>query len=136
MIGVETKNWKFHHLGLIVGDMDKAIEYYKSLDFVDFPPEPTEPPEPIVWEEIAAYGETVIKGGQPVVPMKPDARRGQVKFCSVGSITLELIQPGDAFKEVNGDFLKNTGEGIDHIAYTLQLHKKCDYCKIKTCRTS
>jgi catechol 2,3-dioxygenase-like lactoylglutathione lyase family enzyme len=30
-----------------------------------------------------------------------------------------LIQPGDAFKEVNGDFLKSNGEGIDHIAYTV-----------------
>ena len=119
MTGEETRHWKFHHLGLIVGDMDKAVEYYQSLGFVDFPPEPAEPREPIVWEEIAAYGEIVLKDGQPVVPMKPDAKRGQVKFCSVGSVPLELIQPGDAFKEVNGDFLRNNGEGIDHIAYTV-----------------
>ena len=49
MASEETKHWKFHHLGVIVGDMDKAVEYYQSLGIVDFPPEtgesgPARPP--------------------------------------------------------------------------------------------
>jgi hypothetical protein len=46
-------------------------------------------------------------------------KTGQVKFCSMGTVPLELIEPGNAFKEVNSDFLKSNGEGIDHIAYTV-----------------
>lgn len=121
MANEETKHWKFHHLGVIVHDIEKATEYYKSLGFVDFPPETKGSggrPQPI-WKEITAYGETVIKDGQPLVPMKPGAKPGGVKFCNVGSMTLELIQPGGGFREVNGDFLESVGEGIDHIAYTV-----------------
>ena len=25
------KNWKFNHVGVVVRDMEKAVEYYKSL---------------------------------------------------------------------------------------------------------
>jgi catechol 2,3-dioxygenase-like lactoylglutathione lyase family enzyme len=123
MAGEETKHWTFHHVGVIVEDMEKAVEYYKSLGFIDFPPEPEATgsgPRP-VWEEIVAYGETVIKDGKPLFPTKPGTKRGQVKFCWMGTVPLELIQPGDAFKEVNGDFLKSNGEGIDHIAYTVDV---------------
>jgi len=123
MAGEETKNWTFHHVGVIVEDMDKAVEYYKSLGYIDFPPEPEPQPEQAdsqpFWQEITAYGEIIIKDGQPQFEIKPDMKTGQVKFCAMGTVPLELIQPGNAFKEVNGDFLKNYGEGIDHIAYTV-----------------
>ena len=121
MAGEDTKNWTFHHVGVIVEDMDKAVDYYKSLGIVDFPPEPetagagNQP----VWEEIIAYGETVIKDGQPFFTVSPDVKPGRIRFCWMGTVPLELIQPGDAFQEVNGDFLKTNGEGIDHIAYTV-----------------
>jgi len=32
------ENWKFHHVSVMVRDMDKAIEYYKSLGIGPFPP--------------------------------------------------------------------------------------------------
>jgi catechol 2,3-dioxygenase-like lactoylglutathione lyase family enzyme len=135
MAGEETKNWTFHHVGVIVEDMEKAVEYYQSLGFVDFPPDPetTESGNQPAWEEITAYGETVLKDGQPLFPIKPGMKRGQVKFCWMGTVPLELIQPGDAFKEVNGDFLKTKGEGIDHIAYTVDAeHFKREVEKMKT----
>ena len=120
MAGEETKHWKFHHLGVIVHDIEKAVEYYQSLGFVDFPPAPTgRSGGGPIWKEITAYGQTVIKDGQPQVEMKPGAKPGGVRFCNVGSMTLELIQPGGGFREVNGDFLESYGEGIDHIAYTV-----------------
>jgi catechol 2,3-dioxygenase-like lactoylglutathione lyase family enzyme len=121
MAGEETKNWTFHHVGVIVEDMDKAVEYYKSLGYIDFDPEPetTGAANRPTWVEIIAYGETVIKDGQTLFEIKPDMKRGQVKFCWMGTVPLELIQPGDAFKEVNSDFLKSNGEGIDHIAFTV-----------------
>jgi len=115
----ETKNWTFHHVGVIVEDVDKAVEYYQSLGFIDFPTVTEANGSRPTWEEITAYGEIVIKDGQPLFPVKPGFKPGRVKFCRMGTVPLELIEPGDAFKEVNGDFLKSKGEGIDHIAYTV-----------------
>ena len=119
MAGEETKNWTFHHVGVIVEDVNKAVEYYQSLGFIEFPTVPEATGSRPTWEEITAYGETVIKDGQPLFPVKPGLKPGRVKFCRMGTVPLELIEPGDAFKEVNGDFLKSKGEGIDHIAYTV-----------------
>jgi len=119
MAGEETKYWTFHHVGVIVEDVDKAVEYYQTLGFIDFFPEPETAGNRPTWVEIITYGETVIKDGQPLFPVKAGMKPGKVRFCRMGTVPLELIQPGDAFKEVNGDFLKSKGEGIDHIAYTV-----------------
>ena len=123
MPGEQTRNWTFHHVGVIVEDMDKAVEFYKSLKYIDFPPEPESPPKPEksgpIWKEIVAYGEKKIEDGKRLYKVKPDIKQGDVKFCSMGTITLELIQPTTAFRDVNGDFLEKNGEGIDHIAYTV-----------------
>ena len=114
----ETKNWTFHHLGVIVADMDKAVEYYKSLGFVGFPPERPEPATPTIWQEFTVYGETVIKDGELLVPRKPGGKPGGIKWCWVGTIALELTLPGGgAFRTIHNDFLDNFGEGIEHIAY-------------------
>jgi len=118
MTDKETENWTFQHLGVIVADMDKAVEYYRSLGIVDFPPESPGAATSPTWQEFTTYGETVIKDGQLLVPLKPGAKPGGLRFCWVGSMTLELIQPPEGvFKTLHNDFLDNFGEGIDHIAY-------------------
>jgi len=119
MTDKETKNWTFHHLGVIVADMEKAVEYYQSLGFVDFPPERPRPATPSpTWQEFAVYGKTVIKDGQLLVPQKPGGKPGRIRWCRVGSVALELTLPGEgAFRTVHNDFLDNVGEGIEHIAY-------------------
>lgn len=119
MTDKETKNWTFHHVGVIVEDLDKVLEYYQSLGFIDFFPETQTAENRPIWEEIVAYGETVLKDGQPLFPVRPGMKSGRVTFCRMGTVPLELIEPGDAFKEVNSDFLKSKGEGIDHIAFTV-----------------
>ena len=120
MTGEETKNWTFHHLGVIVADMEKAVEYYKSLGFVDVLPETPRPANPPAWVEMTSYGETLLKDGQVLVPLKPGGKPVPNTWCRVGSMTLELIQPGEGgWKNVNRDFLENVGEGINHIAYTV-----------------
>lgn len=114
----ETKNWTFHHLGVIVADMEKAVEYYKSLGFVDFPPETPGPANPPTWQEFTVYGETFIKNGELLVPQKPGGKPGEIRWCRVGTIALELTLPGGgAFRTIHNDFLDNFGEGIEHIAY-------------------
>jgi catechol 2,3-dioxygenase-like lactoylglutathione lyase family enzyme len=123
MAGEDTKNWTFHHFGVIVGDMDKVVEYYRSLGIVDFPPAAGDVGSPVVWQELTSYGETVLKDGKLVDPPaeKENLRPGRVMFCSIGSMQFELIQPGEAIKDVNGDFLERVGGGINHIAYTVSL---------------
>jgi methylmalonyl-CoA/ethylmalonyl-CoA epimerase len=120
MAGEETRYWTFHHVGVIVEDVDKAVEYYQSLGFIDFLPEAETAESRPTWVEIITYGETVIKDGLPLFPVRLGMKPGRVKFCRMSTVPLELIQPGDAFTEVNGDFLKSKGEGIDHIAYTVE----------------
>ena len=122
MAGEETKHWKFHHLGVIVGDMEKAVEYYKSLGFIDVVPQGPAPAKPTAWEELTVYGKHVIKDGETLIPGSPDAKPPVPNtWCRIGEISLELIQPGErpGAKDVNREFLENVGDGIDHIAYTV-----------------
>ena len=117
----ETKHWTFHHLGVVVNDLKKAVEYYKSLGIVTFPPLPPAAKKrgqagPI-WLEMSAYGKTVIRDGEPVDPPAEITKHGLAVLCHMGTIQLELIQCGDAFRDVNLDFLETRGEGISHIAY-------------------
>jgi len=122
MAGEETKNWKFHHLGVIVGDMKKAVEYYKSLGFVDVVPRGPAPEQPTSWSELTVYGKYAIRDGEVLIPRDPDAPPPVPNtWCRVGEITLELIQPGDrpGMKDINREWLENVGDGISHIAYTV-----------------
>jgi len=120
MTGTETDNWTFHHLGVIVFDLAKTVDYYKSLGFVDFPPARPGAPSGPVWTEFTAYGKTAIKDGKPLVAPKPGAKPSALQFCRIGTITLEVIQPGEGgVRNIHNDFLAEYGEGIDHIAYTV-----------------
>ena len=55
MTGEETKSWRFHHLGVIVGDMEKAVEYYQSLGFVDVLPATPRPANPPTMNDCRDY---------------------------------------------------------------------------------
>ena len=60
------KDWKLHHIAVVVHDIDKAVQYYESLG-------------------IATVGREVI-----FPEAKPKIR---AKFVEVGSIPIEFIQP-------------------------------------------
>ncbi len=60
------KNWKLHHIAVIVRDIDKAVEYYQSLG-------------------IATVGREVV-----FPEAKPSIR---AKFVDIGSVPIEFIQP-------------------------------------------
>jgi len=85
------KSWKLHHIAVIVKDIDKAVEYYKSLD-------------------IATVGREVV-----FPEAKPKIR---AKFVQIGGVPIEFIQPleGESgYKE----FLESKGEGVQHIAFAV-----------------
>jgi len=117
MAGEETKNWVFHHVGVIVTDLAKTVEYYKSLGIVDFPPE-RPGPFTLTWKWSTSYGQMVVKDGQPLVPPDPDAKPGAIQFCQMGEMPFEIIQADErGGRGFHSDFLKECGEGIDHIAF-------------------
>ncbi|MAG15007.1 MAG: VOC family protein [Dehalococcoidales bacterium] len=94
-------NWKLHHIGVIVRDIDKAVGYYQSLG-------------------IAKIGREVEV---------PDERPPfKAKFVEIDSLPIEFIQllEGEsrspslqAFAEVCQEFLDKQGEGVQHFAFAV-----------------
>ena len=132
MVGEASKNWNFHHIGVIVDDMEKAVAHYKSLGAfeitgphsIDWPKEveidgTLHALGPQKMMEYSAYGEFVIKEGKLVVPIdtkEPDKHAPNTWF-QAGSITYELIRPSTLVAGYHIDTLRNRGEGINHVAY-------------------
>ena len=86
------KDWEIRHLGFIVNDMDKAIEYYKSLGIATVGPE-------------------------RLMPV-PDGGKLKVRFAQIGSLVLVFFQPVEG-ESIQLDFLRKHGEGIQHIAFAV-----------------
>ncbi len=82
-------NWNFHHIGVIVSDMDEAVGYYESLGMFTFQSE---------------FG-----GG---------AGRARLRLAEMGPNRIELISPSQG-PPIFREFLDAKGEGIHHIAFTV-----------------
>ncbi len=108
--GLRADLWdRTYQVGVVVRDMERAVEFYERLGIGPF----TEGPSAHTTLR-RIYGKDA-----------PDARlRGLI--AQMGSIEFELLQPV-AGKTVQGDFLKTHGEGIVHIcAYTDDLDADLD----------
>jgi methylmalonyl-CoA/ethylmalonyl-CoA epimerase len=86
---MESK-WKFNHIGAVVRDVDKAVEYYQSLGIVD---EAT--------DRVTMEGKKAKLIG---------------RFIHIGSLLIELWQPVKG-ETVQQEFLDSRGEGLNHIAF-------------------
>jgi len=98
------QNWKFHHISVVVRDVEKAIKFYESLGIGPFPP---------------------LLGPQGKVPLADKTLHGRSADWEldlrhaeggVGNLTFELIQPLEGDTPVK-DFLEKHGEGIQHIGF-------------------
>jgi len=89
----------FHHVSLVVKDMDKAIAYFQSLGIGPF----MEPP---------VSAEKEIYKGKPI-PV--DSLKRKEVLGKMGGIWFQLCQPlgGDSPWQ---EFLDTRGEGVHHIA--------------------
>lgn len=90
---------KFHHISIIVKDMDKAVEYYEALGIGPFED------SNMVHIDRKLYGKPT-----------PTDIKNLVKATNLGPIGIELLQPvsGESPQKI---FLESHGEGIHHIAF-------------------
>ena len=96
------QNWKFHHISVIVKDMNKAIQFYQSMGIGPFPP--------IIGPEgTVTLSEKKVRG-------KPAEYQIDLREAKVGDLTLEIIQPLEGETPVK-EFLKKKGEGVQHIGF-------------------
>jgi len=92
------------HIGVIVRDIDKAVEYYESLGIGPFDRSPKR----------MAYRQRSMMGK----PFDADHVKLAARVGRMGQTKIELIQPieGDSpWKE----FLDTKGEGIMHVAFAV-----------------
>ena len=89
---------RLSQIGIVVKDMDKAIEFLSSLGMGPFKPR-WRPPIAEVWE-----GEKRVEG--------PSLK---LMFTYWGDLEVELIQPLGEGPHM--DFLKKTGGGLHHLGF-------------------
>jgi catechol 2,3-dioxygenase-like lactoylglutathione lyase family enzyme len=87
------KEWKIHHLGFVVSDMDKTIEHYRSLG-------------------IATIGRELL------VAQSRKETKLKARFVRIGSLILEFVQPIEG-EDMQSAFLQKHGDGIQHIGFTV-----------------
>ena len=83
-------NWKFNHIGVVVRDVDAAVEYYQSLGIVDK-----------ATDRVTMEGKKAKLVGRSI---------------HIGSLLIEFWQPVRG-ETVQQEFLKSRGEGVNHIAF-------------------
>ena len=94
------------HVGVVVKDMDKAIEYYESLGIGPF-------------ESLNVTSIDRKVYGRPA----PDVRNLS-SVAQLGSVQFELIQPVSG-ESIQKEFLEKCGEGINHLGFFVDdLHKE------------
>jgi len=89
---------KLHHVGVVVRDLDRAVEYYQSLGI-----------GPFEYKTTSDLIEKTMYG-------KPADFKLNVAQAQVGAIMIELIQPVEN-APVQEQFLERRGEGVNHIGF-------------------
>jgi len=89
---------KIDHVGVIVSDIDKVVEYYQSLGIGPFERLNLNVVEMKVW-------------GKPAEDVKL-----KVQVAQMGQVQFELIQP-IAGESPMMEFLQTKGEGISHLGF-------------------
>lgn len=91
---------KFHHVGIVVKDVEKAVKHFSSLGI-----------GPFVTPRLTASAG--IHRGELSTNI-PCIRQAQV-----GGITLELLQPSEG-QSLAREFLETRGEGVNHIGFSVK----------------
>jgi len=92
----------FHHVGVIVRDMDRTIEHLEAIGIGPFGMMGDQK-----WVDVAFKGE--FRG-------KPAEWSVKISNTKVGDTEIELLQPSGGESALQ-EFLDEKGEGVHHIAY-------------------
>ncbi|MCK4862773.1 MAG: VOC family protein [Dehalococcoidales bacterium] len=92
----------YHHVGVIVRDIEKTVEYLTSIGI-----------GPFGIKDGPLYVEVPFKGE---FHGKPAEWKVKISNAKVGDSELELLQPSGGESALQ-EFLDNHGEGLHHIAY-------------------
>jgi len=96
--------WKINHVGMPVRDLEKSVANLNSLGAV-FQRE--------FLVDSSKFAEYLVYGKTPDPVVKT---RGM--FAKLGPLRMELLQPVEG-ETVHKEFLESAGEGIGHIAFTV-----------------
>ncbi len=88
------------HIGMVVKDMDQAIERFKALGIGPFKP------------RILPADARETYRGRPFAP----AERVAIQTARIGDMELELIQPVSGASP-HREFLEQKGEGVQHLGF-------------------
>jgi len=100
-------SWKFYHVGVIVRDMDKTVEYYKSLGAtVGIPRLPSE-----FYIDSSKCLHYEIRGKIP-----DSLHKTKMLLVDITGFLLELIQPMEG-ETLYKEFLDRQGEGAHHMCF-------------------
>jgi catechol 2,3-dioxygenase-like lactoylglutathione lyase family enzyme len=80
-----------HHVTIAVKDMEKAVKYYESVGIGPFKSFP---------------------------PLR-DFFKYIVKEAQIGPVSLQLVQPPSDEESMYGEFLKQRGEGVQHLGFVV-----------------
>ena len=103
-VPVQSVFRKLEHVGVVVRDMEKAIEYLSSLGIGPFEIAGGAP-----WIEVPFEGE--LHG-------KPASWTMKISKTTMGGIDLELLQPVEG-ESLLQEFLDSNGEGLHHLGFTV-----------------
>ena len=92
---------KVDQVGVLVRDLDKAVEYYEALGIGPF-----HPPKKAIPINRKVYGKPA-----------PDVKNKAV-IANIGQAHIELVQP-IAGKSIQKKFLETRGEGINHLGFVV-----------------
>jgi len=91
-----------HHICIVVADIDRAVTFYDSVGigpWHDYPP-------------LDQYTDLEVPDRQGFLGLT-------YKYADVGSMQLQLVQPGDA-DSPQRDFLRRKGEGVFHVGFAVE----------------
>jgi methylmalonyl-CoA/ethylmalonyl-CoA epimerase len=102
-MAAESTFSKLMQVGIVVRDMDKAIERLSSLGIGPFKPILL-PPDRQEWFR-----------GKPRKPLEANVK---INIAKIGGVEIELIEPVEG-ESPHKEFLESKGEGLQHIAFAV-----------------
>jgi methylmalonyl-CoA/ethylmalonyl-CoA epimerase len=96
------KSQDFHHVGIVVKDIDKTVAYLESIGIGPFGMSPD-----TKWVNVPFKGE--LHG-------RPAEWTVKISSARIEEIEIELLEPSGG-ESVLQEFLDEHGEGVHHIAY-------------------